>query len=55
MPNIRRELCIFTAMRVKGNVLKSTGTWYDVELEDATMVSASAPVAISKVQTAVRL
>ncbi|MEJ6582808.1 MAG: ribosome small subunit-dependent GTPase A [Crocinitomicaceae bacterium] len=25
-------------MRVKGNVLKSTGTWYDVELEDATMV-----------------
>jgi ribosome biogenesis GTPase len=38
MSNIPRELCIFTAMRVKGNVLKSTGTWYDVELEDATMV-----------------
>lgn len=34
----RIELCIFTPMSIKGKVLKSTGTWYNVELEDETIV-----------------
>lgn len=38
MHDIRQELCIFTPMSIKGKVLKSTGTWYNVELEDQTIV-----------------
>ncbi len=34
----RIELRIFTPMSIKGKVLKSTGTWYNVELEDETIV-----------------
>ena len=32
-------LLIFVPMPIKGNVLKSTGKWYTVELEDGSIVN----------------
>lgn len=33
-------LCIFDGMSIKGNVLKSTGKWYTVELNDGSVINA---------------